>query len=451
MKKIKEFFLSLIIPHRMVRFKDMSFIITIILILLGFVVATFSNNNRMDNFVEKSLYYGNYDTIIEDENLKLPNVSFTFDEEGKASFNSEVFDNNNGIYNYFIESEQSKYDITVVFAKVNRTEIENSGGYINVELENFDIQEYLTSKRATRQEDVEYQLYVFTDFTVYHLYNLGQVKVNDKYEETSELLYSFELVPDENAGFIDKLVGQNQTKRMKYYLPTTLDEYNGPSKNWSTPASNDNPQELEFDGVKYTVTPQPKYGRTVGDNFYTGINFILYNNGISYSVLQGTQKATGFKLDLINTSLKEFSTKFHEAKVYYIQDDYKMILMILSLLVFIIIPIVFAIFVWLFTRKRGMSNLKNYINIMSIILFEVSILFFIIGWFVNLLEQPIILFAGLLIMLWYFIFVVYQITNRIERENNDKAKEEGNSVNTQKVELPKATFKKIDDDSSIIG
>ena len=47
MKKFKEFILSIVIPHRMVRFKDMHILITLFLLLVGFVLSIFSSNARM--------------------------------------------------------------------------------------------------------------------------------------------------------------------------------------------------------------------------------------------------------------------------------------------------------------------------------------------------------------------------------------------------------------------
>ena len=96
-----------------------------------------------------------------------------------------------------------------------------------------------------------------------------------------------------------------------------------------------------------------------------------------------------------------------------------------------------------------MNKYKSYLNIMSIIQFIMSLVFFVIGWFVNLLDYMILIFAGLLIVLWYFIFVIYKITNKIEQEN---IKNDTNNPNTpNKVEPPKVKFKKIDDDCSVIG
>ena len=60
MKKFKDFILSLIIPHRMVRFQDMSLLVSILLLLIGVILAGFSSNNRMKTFVAKEVRASNY-------------------------------------------------------------------------------------------------------------------------------------------------------------------------------------------------------------------------------------------------------------------------------------------------------------------------------------------------------------------------------------------------------
>ena len=171
---------------------------------------------------------------------------------------------------------------------------------------------------------------------------------------------------------------------------------------------------------------------------------------MTYEDLQAFGRLQGFKLDSFSSNLKTFINGYFESRVYLQTDSNKGFLLLISLFLFIIIPVVFALFVWLFTRKRGMTNFKSYLNIVSIIQFYLAILFFIIGWFVNILEVSLIIVLGLLMMLWYYIFVIYQITNRIEKENNEYNESQSKKEEeTKKPEKPE--FKKIDDNISIIG
>lgn len=462
MKKFKEFILSIVIPHRMVRFKDMHILITLFLLLVGFVLSIFSSNARMSSYAEKELYYGDYNSIIEEE-IKIDDVEIEINE-AKAKYKE-------GVYQEVLKSVNHEFIVTMVFAKTNISKVEEDENYSNINVENFNVSDYLNYHRASRKANTTYLLYVFTDYSLYSIYNLGQKASGESFVESGELRYVTETVADENAGFLAGLLGNATKEEVVYYLPKDASElsassydglnYNFDPTKWtevkddSGKYTKDSTKEITLDsGEKVTIKAMPKYGVPGKEKVYSGINFItesgnVYTNLMDASVKVNDKKYEPFNINTFRTSLRNFVNLHHEARVFIRQDDYKTILMFISLFAFLLIPVLFTVFVWLFTRKRGMNKYKSYLNIMSIIQFIMSLVFFVIGWFVNLLDYMILIFAGLLIVLWYFIFVIYKITNKIEQEN---IKNDTNNPNTpNKVEPPKVKFKKIDDDCSVIG
>lgn len=462
--KFKQFILSLIIPHRMVRFKDMSIFISLILLLLGCVVSVFSSNARMYKYVKNDIVHSDYSKIIE-EDIKIEDVSIKVDNNGKATYTYPK--GTNGVYTQTLKDDKTNYEVTVVFGDVVQDEnAKEDDFYRNIYLNNFNIDDFVFYHQNNRKENTVYLLYLFTDYSVIHLYDLGQVKEGESYVSnyTSYTLKTQSVDP--NAGIFKNLLGTGYVVNENYYLPKdetevvlssyasseNNDKYNYSVTNWSQAASKDETKTLTIDGKEVIVKAMPKHGRVVNGENYLGINFILPFS-MTYQDLQAFGNLEGFKLDSFNTSLKTFVDGFFESRVFLQTDSNKGFLLVIAIFIFIIIPVVFALFVWLFTRRRGMPSFKNYFNIVSIIQFYLAIMFFIIGWFVNILQVTLIIVLGLLMMLWYYVFVIYQITNRIEKEN-DEHREDEQKKDKDKEEEAKAKkpeFKKIDEGISVIG
>lgn len=462
MKKFKEFLLALVVPHRMVRFKDMSVFISLLLLLLGCVASVFSSNIRMVKYVEDDIVHSDYSKII-DEEVKIEGVTIKVDDEGKATFSYP--ESSNGVFTKTLKDETTTYEVTVVFGAIAKSteEEQEDDIYKNVYLTNFDIDDYVFYHQNNRQPNTVYLLYVFADYSVFHLHDLGQTKEGDEYVSnyTSYTLKTQSVDP--NAGIFKKLLGTGYVVNENYYLPKDASElkgsayleetnenyYNYATTNWSVKANPGETAEIDVNGKKVTVQASPKHGRVLNGEDYLGINFIL-PMAMTYEDLLAFGRIEGFKLESFSTNLKSFIEGYYESRVYLQTDSNKGFLLMIAVFLFILIPVVFALFVWLFTRRRGMPNFKSYLNIISIIQFYLAILFFIIGWFVNILEVSLIIVLGLLMMLWYYIFVIYQITSRMEKDN-DEYKENQLKKEEEAKKPEKPEFKKIDDDVSIIG
>lgn len=461
-KKFKDFMLSLVVPHRMVKFKDMSIFISLILLLLGCVISVFSSNARMTKFVEKRIY-GEYKEIKEDNNDGIGEVNFTINNDNLATYDKQIIEKE-------LPSEDGKktYKVTLVFGDIIKKEEKKDELIMDIQLENFNVDDYVFYNQAHRVENTIYLLYIFTDGSIYHLYDLGQGIDNGKYVDNVSSIYYFkDATKDANAGFFDNLLGTNVVTNKKYYLPKdetellgssyvtdtqTNEYYNYSVSKWSVEAKEGEQKTITVNGNDVVVNAMPKLGQAVEDTNYYGIDCII-KNVIKYSDMKSYANYDGeFKLDCFKTSLSAFINGHFDSYVFRQTDTNKGFLLLISLCIFILIPVVFSLFVWLFTRKRGMTSYKGYLNIMSIIQFYLAILFFIIGWFVNILNNSIIIVIGLLIMLWYYIFVIYQITKRIEKENDEFKDSDGSSNNKEESKTPtKPEFKKIDKDVSVIG
>ncbi len=474
MKKFKDFLLSLIIPHRMVRFKDMSIFITLLLILFSFIASVFSNNARMKSYAEDEIKFGDYEAITDNE-IGIKDVKVTCERNKETNNYEATFklpEGSNGVFTEKLKANDLTYEVTMVFEKTVETSDPNESEPKVERVIDFNVSDYIYYNRANRKENTVYMLYVFTKDILYRVYDLGEELSGEEYKETVEIFSITHRVKKEDANIFDSLLGSDTKVENVYYLPKinedlTSDElvlstyaseddpykYSYNSSNWSETTTSKEEIKVVVDGKEYKIKPMPRLGM-IGENeeIKNDVESCLYN-GLIYEYLLSYSKGTGFKFELINSSLKSFIISVHETHVLATVDGNKAILMLINLVVFILIPLLFTLFAWLFTRKRGMTKFKSYLNIMSIIEFYLAIIFFIAGWFVNILYSPILLFAGLLMMLWYYIFVIYQITVRIEKDKKDE-----DSTNTpdepkqdEPVEAKKVEFKKIDEDYSVIG
>ena len=142
MKKFKDFLLSLVVPHKMVRFKDMSIFISLLLLLLGCVVSVFSSNIRMTKYVEDDILHSDYSKII-DEEIKIEGVTIKVDDNGKATYSYP--ESTNGVFTKTLKDDSSTYEVTVVFGNVveqPKQEQSEEDFYENVYIDNFNIDDY---------------------------------------------------------------------------------------------------------------------------------------------------------------------------------------------------------------------------------------------------------------------------------------------------------------------
>lgn len=439
-KKFKDFLLSLVVPHRMVRFKDMSVFISLILLLLGCVISVFSCNARMRKYVERTIY-GEYVQIKENDNDGIGEINFSINRENLATYDKNIIEKD-----LLSEDEKTTYKVTLVFGDVIKKEENNDDFILDVQLANFNIDDYVFYNQNNRAENTIYLLYVFTDASVYHLYDLGQKIDEGKYVDNLREIYQFSdkkyyLPKDET-----ELVSSNFVKD-----DTSNEYYNYAVSKWSVEAKEGEEKIINVNGKDVVVKAMPKLGRTIEDKDYYSIDNVV-RKVIKYSDMKSFASYDGeFKIDSFKTSLSAFINGYFDSYVYRETDTNKGFLLLISLSVFILIPVLFSLFVWLFTRKRGMTGYKGYLNIMAIIQFYLAILFFILGWFVNIVNNLIIVVIGLLVMLWYYIFVIYQITKRIEKENNESNNSKTDKKDEENKTPTKPEFKKIDKDVSVIG
>lgn len=455
MKKFKDFILSLIIPHRMVRFQNMSILVAILLLLIGVILSGFSNINRMRSYVAKTFKASDYSELVE-EGVKLDEVEMTLSAQGVASF--KLPKDSNGIFvKELTDKKGVKYHVTIVIdviKKDNGEEVTEEDLEKERVLSNFDIQDYRNYYIANRSDNTVYLLYVLTETTIFHLYDLGQKVVDDKYvDDLSSIRYMTKTVVDEKANFFKKLTGRQSVSKVLYYQPAVESELkasifdksnnNYASSTWSKEVD-ENARDVEIGGVKYQATPKLGYRDASGKEYQT-VNAIL-RVGYTYDKVEVDK----FKATAITKSVVEFIQGFYDGTIYFDSEAYTFIISLISFFMFLFVPPFFSLFAWLFTKRTGMPKYKNYFNIMSIIQIPAALIMFFSGWFINLLDHLWIIIIALLMMIWYYIFVIYQINSKLS-QNKDDDFDDKSSGEEPKKEAPKPVFKKLKDDSSVIG
>lgn len=455
MKKFKEFMLSLIIPHRMVRFQDMSLLVAILLLLIGVILSGFSNINRMNYFTSKTFQKSDYSLIIE-EQIGLDEIKLEISKDNIAKF--DLPENSDGIFVKRLKDENGvNFHVTIVVDTINKDnneELSNEDLSNERTLSNFDIQDYRNYYINTREENTVYLLYVLTETTIFHLYDLGQKFENGEYVDASTVYIMHKTVTDEDAGFFKKLTGQQSKNQTLYFLPSDESElvasqfdnsnYQYASSNWTRIAREG--EETQLNGVTYYATAKLGYYDETSEEEkeHKTVNAIL-RVGYTYDKVESSD----YKASVISSSLKEFIVGYYNGIVNFDSELYSFIISIISFFIFLFVPPFFSLFAWLFTRKTGMPKYKNYLNIMSIIQIPAALIMFFSGWFVNLLDHLWIIIIVLLMMIWYYIFVIFKINSKLSSniydDYNNSHKEE------KKQEETKPTFRKLNDDSSVIG
>ena len=449
MKKFKDFILSLIIPHRMVRFKDMSLLVSILLLLIGVILSGFSNINRMKSYVAKTFEASDYDLLVE-EGVGLSEVEFTLSNKGIATF--KLPEGSNGIFEKELkDSKGVKYHVTVVIDTLKKPDGEEvTSEDLSKErvLSNFDLHYYRNYNIANREENTVYLLYVLTETTIFHLYDLGQKVVDGKYVDSSTVRFMNKTVEDKDAGFFKKISGRQYVNQVLYYLPADESELTPNNSQYSSGAwSKEVDKEATWTdpatGIEYKAAP--RLGYKEGETENQSINAMV-RVGYTYDKVE----VDDYKASVITKSLVEFVKGYYNGIVYFDSEAYTFIISLISFFIFLFVPPVFSLFAWLFTKRNGMPKYKNYFNIMSIIQIPAALIMFITGWFVNMLDHLWIVMLVLLFMIWYFIFVVFRINSKNSLED-DHSDFEDNGKEEKKIEEPKPVFKKLKDDSSVIG
>ena len=421
----------------------------------------------MKTFVAKEVRASNYSELIE-EQIKLDEVEITVSDKGVASFKFKD-PNSDGVFVKELKDKKGvKYHVTIVIDTIKKPE----GEKVTEEdlmkervLFNFDIQDYRNYYIANRADNTVYLLYVLTETTISHLYDLGQKKVKGEYvDDYSIIRVMSKTVVDEKAGLFKKLTGRQYVTKVLHYLPdsTKVDEelkytelkasrfdeenYQYYSSGWSKEVSKE--ATTEIDGVEYKAAP--KLG--VIDN--TGKEIQTINKMLKVVYTYEKVETVNFEAKVINKSLVEFINGYYNGIVAFDSDWFTLVISLISFLVFLFVPPFFSLFAWLFTRRTGMPKYKNYFNIMSIVQIPAALIMFVSGWFINLLYHSWIIIVALLLMIWYYIFVIYQINSKIAKANEESDDDNisgGSSKKEEKKEKQKPVFKKLKDDSSVIG
>ena len=178
-KKIIDFIKSLFLPRKMVKHMNMSFFLSLVILLIASCLNIVTSNIRAGEDAEKMIQFPSmHEELPEDFELysltdrtkKMPALSVQAGSEGYTCLTTET----NGVYqNLYTNSDGKSIDITVVVAKDVDVIKEDAIKHIDF----FEIEGYF---QQDKKENTEYVLYVLTHDRIYYLFNMDQINEEGK-------------------------------------------------------------------------------------------------------------------------------------------------------------------------------------------------------------------------------------------------------------------------------
>lgn len=446
--KIFDFIKSLFLPRKMAKHMNMSFLLSLVILLAASCLNIVTSNTRAHKDVEKILQFpALYDSVPSDivltnENGEtLPKISLENDDNHKITLDGQTYDgpskylksDKNGVYHGLHQTENGNIDVTVVI------DDNLASGYGNVDkplyVEFFDIEGYLQQEK---KENTDYILYVLTLDNLYYLFNLDQVKDGKSTKAATNSV----------------ILETKETGELKYYLPKDeselkLNQYGDfDTTLWSRLASSE-------DVIDFAATTEAYENSNVKDKlkfeqYSLMINGIkpayrhlknlsnaLYGGVISYSNLQANE----MEIEKINISFSEFQTNLKSAMILFNAGLLKTSSLIVSIVITLLFPFLLAGITWIMSKSFVMNRFRQYYAICALCFGMTTFIALVAGFFVNYTDMA---FALLVIASVYYIVATFRInTMDSEKNNDDKDKKE------ERKEPIK--YSKISDDTTFIG
>ena len=445
--KIFDFIKSLFLPRKMAKHMNMSFLLSLVILLAASCLNIVTSNTRATKDVEEMLQFPNlYDSVPKDIEITnvdtgeaLPKISLETDDNHKVTLGDTTVDgpskylksNKNGVYHGLYQSDNGNVDVTVV--------IDDNllSGYGNIEkplyVEFFDIEGYLQQEKAN---NTEYILYVLTLDNLFYLFNLDQVKDG---KSTKAATNSVILETKDNG-------------ELKYFLPKDetelkINKYGDfDTTLWTRLASSEDvidfePSNLYFESLETSLTFE-QYNLMVNKvtpayRHLKNLSNALYGGVISYANLE----ANGMDIEKINSSFSDFQANLKESMIVFNAGLLKTSSLIVSIVITLFFPFLLSGITWLMSKSFIMNKFRQYYAICSLCFAMTTFIALIAGFFISYNEMA---FALLVIASVYYIVATFRI-NTMETDKKDEDK-------NQKEE-PKEPIKysKISDDTTIIG
>lgn len=423
MKNFLDFCKALVLPRKMIRFRKLPFLVSILIIIVATYLAIGSTNIMMKNYVEDDFLINNGELIKNDD--KLMNVGdYSISENGE--FIATLQPGDNGVYHeiYDLIEDNGKLDITIVFDdKIDISTNEKDDKWFTY----FDFEGY---HKQVRQEKMSYLLIVYTKKNIFFVNNLGQTLVDGNYMDYDTNYFSI-FEKNENSEYI-------------YYLPTSSDElvvdsqYNTyyDTSLWTKQVKKDDVIDFSYDGLM-TISPQKRHLKTLPDAVYSNKN----RSYVYSELMENNDKATQIK----DQGLKDYLGLIYETTLKVEISNEKSVNALMAFGAGLLIPLFLVLISWLFFKRFTLNHYREYMAIFAINYSVLALCSFIIGFFKE--------FWTYFIIYWIVIIGVYLFTtmriNSIPEEDNDENKDENRPESRKPVEYKDLNKDKNKDYSQI--
>ena len=181
MKKIGNFLLSLIMPRRMAKYRNMHWLLALVLFLVAMFIATGSQSIMSETFVRNEMARVEYKDTIKSMNESNPAQGLHFFNMQKISFtgdNDQAIDENDSakitsemLEEKFLNLETNRnlvvtlaFDYNFSYDATNLSKIK----FVNKNL----LTDYYSNLKETRNASTDYLFYFFTKDGLYYVYNM---------------------------------------------------------------------------------------------------------------------------------------------------------------------------------------------------------------------------------------------------------------------------------------
>ena len=442
-KKILDFIKSLFLPRKMVKHMNMSFFLSLIILLVASCLNIVTSNIRAGQDAEAMIQFPTmFEEIpadfelhsLTDETKTIKPISVQQGSDGYTCLNTQE----DGVFNGVYENEEGKkIDITVILAENVDIVAEDGKKYIDF----FEIEGYFGQEK---QENTEYVLYVLTHDRIYYLFNMDQIDENgestkamsnslifETYGDSGELKYY--LPKDESELVINEYGNFDTTKWTETVESSTQLTFSATNEQYNKLKEENKLGNLTFEEYSQLVAkivPARRHLRELNSALYPCVvqYFSLTNNGLDFSVL--------------SKSVLEFQQGFKNALVVYEAGNLKTNALIFSAVINLFFPLLLSVITWIMSRSFYMNKFRQYYAICALCFSMTTIIALVAGFFVNYLE---IMFPLLIIGSVYYIVATFRI-NTMQNDNNEDPKDDNKTNKKEPIR-----YAKISDDTSIIG
>lgn len=406
--------LSLFIPKKMGRYKDLNFFISLLIILCASLINISTSNLH----VEKDLKQAQYNpAIYSTVDLSIPN------ELNIKLENDNTITSNDGVFHQVFEDNGTYLDLTIVVTSTTET----AGVDMSKELLilSFDIDGYFNQ---TKKDNTEYILYVMSKNAFFYSFNLDKDANGNYIKEAYKQSIYENTTENKNYNYTYYLPASNEELALNVYgdLDTTL---------WTRVCKSEDTIDFIIEKEEFkviSITPKMRFVK----NFVN----VFYGNSYNYKTLRDNK----FDIELINGQINNFNEKFFPTIVSIDASYKKTSALIYSLILTLFFSLMLSTITWLLSKGFALKKFRQYYALCALCFAVISILDVILGIFLDYFTFS---FISLIVASIYYIIVTYKV-NAVMQDNT-KDNDPTNHIKERVIDTPKSFSQ--DDDYAKIG